>query len=195
MESARRSGANQPVEGQAAQWEVLLQLLTPKLLRGLRAEALRLTGQTQDAEDTLQDTQLKAALHLPQLRDRSRVGPWLYATLRHTVADSRRRAFRAEALMAEPVQTGEACGDEVAEEVARRELARQLGQGLAALLAWQREALRLRYLEGMTFPEIARVLGVPVGTVTSRCRRGLCHLRALLAPDCGNGAFPAEKDD
>ena len=66
------------------------------------------------------------------------------------------------------------------DEVTARLDARQIRHTLTALTTVQREALTMVYLEQRTMAEVARLLGVPLATVKSRCRDGLTRLRALL---------------
>ncbi len=60
-------------------------------------------------------------------------------------------------------------------------------RSLARLPEEQREVLLLVGLEGLSYGDTAKVLGVPIGTVMSRLSRGRERLRALLA-----GSEPAE---
>ena len=57
---------------------------------------------------------------------------------------------------------------------------RRVAEGLASLPPAFREAVVLRDLEGLSYEEIAEVLGVRIGTVRSRIARGRDQLRALL---------------
>ena len=57
---------------------------------------------------------------------------------------------------------------------------RRVMEGLSRLPQVFREAVVLRDLEGLSYEEIAEVLGVRVGTVRSRIARGREHLRLLL---------------
>ena len=58
---------------------------------------------------------------------------------------------------------------------------RQLLAALAELPVSYREVVVLRELEGLSYAEIARAIGAPVGTVMSRLSRGRAELRAALA--------------
>jgi len=51
---------------------------------------------------------------------------------------------------------------------------------LASLSPPQRRALLLRYYGDLSFAEIAAIMGCPLGTALSHCRRGLLKLRELL---------------
>jgi RNA polymerase sigma-70 factor (ECF subfamily) len=70
-------------------------------------------------------------------------------------------------------------GTERAESVLERA---ELHRAVAALPVRQREAVALRYLVGMTGPEVATSLGVPVGTAKTRARDGVTALRRVMAP-------------
>lgn len=60
-----------------------------------------------------------------------------------------------------------------------------LNKALDRLPLEQREALGLRYFEGLGMEEVAAVMGVPKATATSRCRLGLAKLREYLKPHKG----------
>ena len=62
-----------------------------------------------------------------------------------------------------------------------------LAGAVATLPEEQREVLRLTYLEGRTMTDAAELLGIPLGTVKSRCRLGLARIRTLVAPDLEAG--------
>jgi RNA polymerase sigma-70 factor, ECF subfamily len=69
------------------------------------------------------------------------------------------------------------------------ELQEALRQALAQLPFEQRAAVALRDVEGLTYEEIAAVVGVQVGTVKSRISRGRERLRELLQEFVGRGAI------
>ena len=75
----------------------------------------------------------------------------------------------------------EAAGDSPEDEVFKREFWEQLRQGLDALPSEQREAVVFCDLEGMSYEEMAEVMGVPIGTVRSRIFRGRRALQERLA--------------
>ena len=61
------------------------------------------------------------------------------------------------------------------------EEAGRVRQALAVIPAEQREALVSAYFDGLSHTEVASALGQPLGTVKTRIRSGLAHLRRLLA--------------
>ncbi len=112
--------------------------------------------------------------------------PWLLRIARNRAIDRLRRRrrwqvkhARAETFDALPV--GRVGGE--LDEAARPgwHVHESVHSALAALPADQREAVRLAYFQGLTHSEIARELGIPVGTVKTRLRLAFDKLRVSLA--------------
>jgi RNA polymerase sigma-70 factor, ECF subfamily len=70
--------------------------------------------------------------------------------------------------------------DEVAEEVELRLEQQQVRRCLGSLTELQRESVTLAFYGGYTYPEVAKLLGAPLGTVKTRMRDGLIRLRDCL---------------
>ena len=68
---------------------------------------------------------------------------------------------------------------------------RELDRALAQLSHEQRETVLLVGLEGFRYAEVARMSGVPVGTVMSRLSRGRERLRRLMEGEDASGHGPA----
>ena len=157
--------------------------------------ALRLSGDPEGALDLSQEVFLRIHRHLPKFRGRSTLRTWIYrVTVNHCRSRLRRKRLPTRALAAaeEELLAGLADPRRGPEE---RALADDAGRRLAAALAElpvpYREAVALRDLEGLEYEEIARVLGVRIGTVRSRIARGRGRLREVLgaaAPE--EGALP-----
>src|SRR5689334_3506893 len=134
----------------------------------LESLATRLTRDAHLASDLVQDTWLAALRHPPR-----RSGPvraWLATVMRHVHFNRVRDEARAVERWRRSDARIEECGaDERAGDV---ELQARLLRALATLEEAQREALVLRYIDGLPPREIAQRLSVPVETVRTRLKRG-----------------------
>jgi RNA polymerase sigma-70 factor (ECF subfamily) len=139
------------------------------------AVALRTLGDPEEAADAVQDACISALRAAASFRGDSKVSTWLHRIVVNACLDrARRQAVRATVpLPDEPIaDERDVLGD--------RETALEVQQALAALPADQRIALVLVDLEGLSVDEAAGLLGVPGGTVKSRCFRGRARLAVSL---------------
>jgi RNA polymerase sigma-70 factor, ECF subfamily len=148
-----------------------------ELLPKLRRFARSLTRNPHDADDLLQGALERALGHLEQWQADTRVDSWLYTIVKHAWIDElRSRARRehtfedAEQADAIPDHRGDASGTLAVE------------QAMACLPAEQRLAVALVLIEGLPYKEAAQIIGVPMGTLTSRLARGRQALQQLLGP-------------
>jgi RNA polymerase sigma-70 factor (ECF subfamily) len=150
--------------------------------------ALRLAGGDEDeAADLTQEVFLRIHRHLGSFGGRSALKTWIF---RIALNHCRERLARFRPLTQPIGDEGEGPGAvrladprRGPEELAvAADLGRQVARGLALLPASFREAVVLRDLQGLSYQEIAAVLGVRVGTVRSRIARGREQLRQLLDP-------------
>ncbi|MFB7946767.1 RNA polymerase sigma factor SigM [Kitasatospora phosalacinea] len=160
----------------------------------LWAVAVRTLGDREEAADALQDALVSAFRAAAGFQGRSAVTTWLHRIVVNACLDRARRGAvrRAESLDQRPEGTAErALGSaEGAEQHAERaETRREVAEALAELPAEQRAALVLVDMQGYPVAEAAEVLGVPVGTVKSRCARGRARLLPLLR-HLGPGSVP-----
>jgi RNA polymerase sigma-70 factor, ECF subfamily len=122
------------------------------------------------AEDIAQEAFLAAVRALDRFDRRRPFAPWLHRIVVNRAIDhARARALRREVELADPPEVPAPSG----------ELA-GIVEALAALPPDQRAVIVLRHLLGYTPGDIARLLGLPRGTVNSRLRRGLDALRERL---------------
>ena len=141
----------------------------------------RLLGNHADAADCLQET-FVAAMAIAR-RQRVRNWPGLVRRVATTqaIAQLRRRLRqanrRSELTHWSTVPSGNPGPGQPAEDL---ELAAQLRRVLADLPAQQAEAVCLHYVEGMTYREVGRALGVKSGTVGSLLHRARYRVRELL---------------
>lgn len=146
---------------------------------GLVRRVLRDPAQSEEvAQEVLLEVWRKAAQYRP---DRGEVLAWVL-TIAHRRAVDRVRAVQAAADREQriaAVSHGPAF-DEVAEQVEGRLEREQVGRCLKGLTELQRESVTLAYFRGCTYPQVADLLGVPLGTVKTRIRDGLIRLRDCL---------------
>ena len=126
------------------------------------------------AEDLVHDVFLQALRSLAAMREVSRFGPWLAAIARNRATDFHRRAKPNDALDDQPGTSG-------ALENPQHEIA--IEDNIALLNAVRelpdvyRETLVMRFVEGMTGPEIAARTGLTHGSVRVNLHRGMQMLR------------------
>jgi RNA polymerase sigma-70 factor (ECF subfamily) len=140
--------------------------------------AVRLTGGDRGrAEDIVQETLLRAWRQAGSLdRDERPLRPWLFTVAAHLATDQRRRR------RARPTEVGQ---DGLTEAAAPDELDRalqawQVADAMATLSQAHRAVLVETYYRGRSVTEAAVTLGVPAGTVKSRCYYALRALRLAL---------------
>jgi RNA polymerase sigma-70 factor (ECF subfamily) len=146
--------------------------------------AMRLTRQTADAEDLAQEAFVRAyralrtfdGARIRELRTRG----WLAAIVHNLARDRARRRPAAGTTLDERAAQLPEPADGPEAVAARREEARLWRRRLDALPARYRQAVALRHVDGLPYPELAVALGRPVGTVKSDVHRGVRLLREAL---------------
>ncbi|MBI2751508.1 MAG: sigma-70 family RNA polymerase sigma factor [Burkholderiales bacterium] len=132
---------------------------------------VRLTRSVDDARDLTQETFLRAFQHLKGWQPDARFSTWLFRIARNQAFDLLRRHQTVEFVMLEEDATAPdpAPGpDAVLDSVQRL---RQLDNALLRLSIEHREIVLLREIEGLSYEELAEVLGLNLGTVKSRIAR------------------------
>jgi RNA polymerase sigma-70 factor (ECF subfamily) len=144
--------------------------LIPRLRRYARA----LAGDKASADDLVQDTLERAWAKLHLYRRGTDLRAWLF-TVMHNVHVNKLRAARATDPLEEEMP-------ELAQRAAQGDtlLMRDLDRAIARLPAEQRAVLLLVTLEEMSYEQVARTLGIPIGTVMSRLSRAREKLRAMM---------------
>jgi RNA polymerase sigma-70 factor (ECF subfamily) len=142
----------------------------------LRAFAVSLCGDKERADDLVQETLFKAWNHLDSFKEGTNLKAWLFTILHNTFLNTRRTAGR-ESIAAEPEELERVAAPPEAtanpeQILLRKTLDVDLQAALDSLPQVFREAVWLRDVEAFSYAEIARIVGVPVGTVMSRISRG-----------------------
>ncbi len=142
-----------------------------------------LTSWTSDGDalgDLAQDVWLRVLRGLPGLRQPERFRSWLFGIAHRTAMDRFRLLYREPVSMPEEA-ADQIAGDDTGADTADRELLlAALDRALNRLGPVERQTLTLFYLEDIPLNEVARITGVPTGTVKSRLSRGRAQLRAIM---------------
>ena len=168
----------QPAEWQAPSWEEIVREHSARVYR----LAYRLTGNRHDAEDLTQETFVRVFRSLDSYVPGTFEG-WLHRITTNLFLDQARRKQRIRF---------DALSDERAARIASASPAPELAYAdqtfdddveaaLSALPPDFRAAVVLCDIEGLTYEEIAEILGAKLGTVRSRIHRGRALLRTALA--------------
>jgi len=170
--------------------------------RRLYGFALRMTGNREDAEEIVQDAFVRAFRALGKMSEEQRaelrLQPWLY-TITLNVTRNRLRSKRPTNVALDALADPDALlnhtqeGPEQPEQIIERgtDLA-LVEQALLQLPMHLRAAATLRFIEGRSHPEIAEILGQPIGTVKSHVHRAVRILRRILGPEVGRIAASEE---
>jgi RNA polymerase sigma-70 factor (ECF subfamily) len=143
--------------------------------------AFRLTGNSHDAEDLTQEVFVRVFRSLPTYSPGTFEG-WLHRITTNLFLDMtrRRQRIRFEGLGEETAAKLRGAEPTPSQAFDERHLDFDIAAALADLPPEYRAAVVLCDIEGLTYEEIADVLGVKLGTVRSRIHRGRAQLRAAL---------------
>jgi RNA polymerase sigma-70 factor (ECF subfamily) len=154
--------------------------------------AFRLLGNEADALDAVQEGFIKALTHLQGFQGRSSFKTWLLRVVSNAALDLGRQRGRRETLSLDATPVGDGRGGEAVHErllsvdesglgLERADLRSQLDAALATLSGPQRQAFVLYADAGLSYREVAEVMGTSIGTVMSRLYYARQKLRAFLS--------------
>ena len=176
-------------------------LLVEKYQAEVYGTALRIGRRPEDAEDLTQETFLRAFRALGRYDPTRPFGAWLHTIAARLCIDHHRRN-RAKLISLTQPEEGtsgeertidlEDPGDLPDEVAARSELAERLEALVAELPPDSRAAILLRHQQDLPYEEIARVLGVPLGTIKARIHRARIMLKEKLL---AQGDIPWDGDE
>jgi len=179
-------------------------------LPALLGVATRLTKNSADAQDLVQDTLLKAMRAREQFEAGTNLRAWLIRILMNTFINRYRRGGLERSVLegpdADPLADGwisattmESMRDPEAQAL-RPMLATEIGRALDELPEDYRLAVVLSDVEELSYKEIADIMGCPIGTVMSRLHRGRRLLKGrlyeqaramgIIGPEAQVGAVP-----
>ena len=158
-----------------------LPLLVPRLWRF----ALRLTRHSDDAEDLVQRTCVRALERRTQWQPGSNLLSWLFA-IEHSIWMNELRSAQRRRTASLDSDTATALLDDTPSVGGDPELHLHYTQVVAAVESLpeaQRVVLVLVAVEGLSYREAADVLDIPIGTVMSRLARARCSVGQMFKSD------------
>jgi RNA polymerase sigma-70 factor (ECF subfamily) len=175
-------------------------------LDALYSTALRLTRSRADAEDLVQDTLVRAYRFFDQFEAGTNFKAWLLRIQMNAFVNRYRRAVRErqvfDGAMAAPVGEGvvsratmRGLTDPVG-SAQQQLIAQEINRAFAELSENARAMVLLADVEGLSYKEIAEVMGCPIGTVMSRLHRARKQLQASLQQHAVHlGIIDADEDE
>ena len=142
----------------------------------LRRYARALTGDAWAADDLVQDTLERACERWQLWTAGSDLRAWLFTVMHNLFVDGARRALRQQHHRVDVDDVA----DELVAPARAPEQALDLQRCLMRLPQEQREVLLLVSVQDLGYEEVARITGVPIGTVMSRLSRARSRLRDLM---------------
>jgi RNA polymerase sigma-70 factor (ECF subfamily) len=156
--------------------------------RYLFGVAYRMTGNTEDARDVVQDTWLKAHAQLGRFQARSNLRTWLTRVAINCAIDHLRASRRREAahdprdLDREPTAGWpDTCQPDADRLVLAGEIGSRVDETLVRLTTLERAAFMLRHIEGMSINEIGAALGLNTSATKHSIFRAVRKMRTALA--------------
>jgi RNA polymerase sigma-70 factor, ECF subfamily len=164
--------------------------------------AYRILGNTEEAEEVVQETYIKVHHNLAKFRQESSFGSWIFKIAHNICIDilrSRRRNLGGVQLLSfdpqssfesdESTETSSSVVSQVADEAPcpstmldMNEQSEIIEASLKELPENQRTVVVLHDIEGFSYQEISDIVGANLGTVRSRLHYGRLRLRQLLEP-------------
>jgi RNA polymerase sigma-70 factor (ECF subfamily) len=179
VEPADAAIVRQVLGGNTEAFSVLVQRYHDRCLR----LAVHVVGNTEDAEDAVQESFLRAYRHLGSYQERDKFSAWLLRIVVNQCRTSASKTKRRGIVMPlhdDDVLALPSSSHSVVDQNALRD---ELAMAMSQLAPEQREAIALRFSDDLTFEEMATVTGVGVSALKMRVQRACRHLRALLTED------------
>lgn len=168
---------------QVAGFDDFVVAASPRLLGSARL----ICGDSQLAEDLVQETLLRVCLHWAKIQKPENATAYAYRILVRLAGRSGRRLYRSREIPTGNVRELETAGPAVSgyaleeSDITRSAVRAQL----AALPSRQRQTLVLRFFADLSVETTAEVMQCSVGTVKSQTAKGLATLRTLLVVSVG----------
>ena len=160
--------------------------------------AYRITGRTADAMDVMQESFCLLFRKVGSFRFDSQFSTWLFRIVVNCSIDHMRHERSRGNQRTESLSDTDELPMEDPENPRERAESRELGdhvqRGIQRLSPKLRAILVLRYLEGLSYEELAETLQVSMGTVKSRLARAHLALERVLRGTLGAFGFPESAD-
>lgn len=186
-----RSDIDQAIQLLKSGDEGALEKALSLLQKSVFSFSMRVCGQPEDAEDTMQEVLVKAIPYLPKFDNSRALAKWLYTVAKNRCLMSRRRSKFApkqelslEALMPDREELERLDGPEDVNpesSAVRGEQSQRLQEAIRSLPPHYRIVLVLRDMEGFTDQEIGEITGLRPGTIRVRLHRARLFVRKELA--------------
>jgi len=160
---------------QSSPFEDQLTALLPRLRRFAHA----LSRDSADADDLTQATIERALRSKDQWQRGTRLDSWCYRIMRNLWIDTARSRARRAAHEA-PEEEGLNVGEDPRDAMDASADLKQVMAAMSRLPDEQREVVALILVEGFGYREVSEMLGLPIGTVSSRLVRGRTALLAMV---------------
>lgn len=160
--------------------------LTRPLVRSLCRTALRMTGESQTAEDLTQEACLKAYRAFGSYKEGTNYQAWIFRIMSNLCTDYLRRKSRAPFVDWVDKEVDSALASHCSEneqpdvQLLHKNFRGDAFRAMARLAPEVRLVVSLALLDGFTYQEIADVANCPIGTVRSRLNRGRQQLQEEL---------------
>lgn len=150
--------------------------------RALVRYATQITGDLDRGRDVAQDTFLQLCKQDPQQLD-GRLAQWLFAVCRNRALDIRRKEDRMKTMTQDQATAQPDAAADV-DQVEHQETVEQVSQFMDGLSENQREVVRLKFQNGLSYKEIAAITELSVSNVGYLIHTALKSLRKDLQADC-----------
>jgi RNA polymerase sigma-70 factor (ECF subfamily) len=168
--------------------EPAFEILVGRHQRGIVNYIYRMAGNYETALELAQETFLKVYLSLADYNTQYKFSTWIYRIAHNVTIDLLRKKIPRSIPIDAPVETEDGpksrqfeSGEQSAlETMVEDEEWERIGRAIAALPGALRELIILRHVNLRSYQEIARITGLPLGTVKNRIFLGRAELRKLL---------------
>jgi len=138
----------------------------------LKGYVVKMVGEQELAKDIVQDTLLKAVLHIQTFEPRAKFSTWLITIATNVYRDYLRKQPKTEQLTETIPDRKKQVEEQVILSIAYQEII----QIIMKLPYEKRAVFILKHFQGFTYEEIAKILKCPIGTVRSRLHHAVRYI-------------------